>query len=249
MKVMYELSVKDNKQNKTIYFGVPDSDQELQDMYQLRYAVYSSRGYIDSSLFPAQQEKDEYDLSGKCSYFIAKVDNQIIGTVRLIKDRFLPTEKECFSFEEPLDIKKIPREDRAEIGRLIVSRNNNNKYLPRNIVMLFLIKCLTDFGISHKIDGGYAFIKEKLDSKLKKLKIPVHEIKNYKQIYQQGGILYNYFCQEDDKVIPIYFITKEIGKYIDEVLDNSHMFKKIEDRKYVLRGTLYNGFLKMLGII
>ena len=249
MRVMYELDVKDNKQNKTIYFGVPDSTQEFQEMHQLRYVVYSSRGYIDSNLFPTQQEKDDYDLSGKCSYFIAKVDNKIVGTVRLIKDQFLPTEKECFSFKEPLDIKTIPREDRAEIGRLIVARNDNNKFLPRNIVMLFLIKCLTDFGLNNRIDGGYAFIKQKLDSKLKKLKIPIHEIENYRQIYQQEGILYNYFCQENDRVIPIYFLTKEIGKYIDEVLDNSHMFKKIEDKKYILRGSLYNVFLKMLGII
>ncbi|OHA82508.1 MAG: hypothetical protein A3B07_02705 [Candidatus Yonathbacteria bacterium RIFCSPLOWO2_01_FULL_43_27] len=249
MKIMYELSVEDNKQNKTIYFGVPNCEKELQEMYRLRYNIYTSRGYIDPKLFPSQQDIDDYDLSGKCDYFIAKVDEQIIGTVRLIKDQFLPTEKECFSFEEPSDIKSISRENRAEIGRLIVARNDNNKYLPRNIVMLFMIKCLADFGLNSGISGGYAFIKEKLDSKLKKLKIPVHTIDNYRQIYQQEGVLYNYFNQEGDKVIPIYFITDEIGKYIDDVLHNSRMFQKAEDTKYVLRSNLYNGFLKMLGII
>jgi N-acyl-L-homoserine lactone synthetase len=253
MQTLKELQLKVNGENKVICFGIPDNPNEIEEMHKLRYNVYSSRNYIDPKRFPDGIEKDQYDINKKCVYFIAKIDNKIIGTIRLIKDYFLPTEKECFKFEEPEDIKKIQRENRAELGRLIVipynDTNNATFYIPRNLITLFLINCLVEYGLQNNIHGGYAFIKNDFRVKLEKLKIPIHLIKQYTQIYPRNGILYGYFNQSNNKVIPMYFITLEFKQYIDKVINRYIMFKKINKKRYILKENLYNKFLKFLKII
>lgn len=248
MKTIYELQLKVNNEDKIINFGIPDNPDEIEKMHRLRFDSYSYRGYIDPKLFPDGIEKDEHDKDGKCIYFIAKLNDKILGTVRLIKDYYLPTEKECFKFNEPEEMKKIPREQRAELGRLVIIPPDKNVYLPRNLIMLFLINTLVSWGMENRILGGYAFIKEKLRIKLEKLKMPIHLIKNYTQIYPKDGILYGYFSQENDKVIPIFYLTEEFKNYIDKIVNKSLMFKK-ERGKFILRENLYNKFLKFLKII
>ncbi|MFH1900606.1 MAG: hypothetical protein ABIJ83_05050 [Patescibacteria group bacterium] len=248
MKIIYQLQIKINNKDKIINFGIPDNPDEIEKMHRLRFNSYSYKKYIDPKLFPDGIEKDEYDKDGKCTYFIAKLDDKILGTVRLIKDKYLPTEKECFKFEEPEEMKNISREQRAELGRLIIIPPDKNVYLPRNLIMLFLINTLVTWGIENNILGGYAFIKEKLRIKLEKLKMPIHLIKDYVQIYPKNGILYGYFSQEDDKVIPIFYFTEEFKNYIDKIVNKSLIFKK-ETTKFILRENLYNKFLKLLKII
>lgn len=247
MKTIYELQLKVNNEDKIINFGIPDNPDEIEKMHRLRFNSYSYRGYIDPKLFPDGIEKDEYDKNEKCIHFIAKLNDKILGTVRLIKDEYLPTEKECFKFGEPEEMKKIPRNQRAELGRLVIipPDKDRNIYLPRNLIMLFLINTLVTWGIENNILAGYAFIKEKLKIKLNKLKAPIHLIKDYTQIYPEDGIIYGYFSQEDDKAIPIYFITQEFKDFIDK---KSYMFKK-EGHKFILRENLYNKFLRLLKII
>ncbi len=249
MKVIKELQLKVGGEDKVIFFGMPDSKEEIGEMHQLRYKVYSSRNYIDRKLFLDGFEKDEYDEKQKCAYFIAKIDGKIIGTVRLIQDDFLPTEKECFQFEEPDQIKQIPRSQRAELGRLIVVPYGNNVYLPRNLVTMFLINSLLLYGLENKILGGYAFIKNNLRIKLEKLKMPIHLISGFVQVYPRDGMLAGYFGDSANKVVPMYFIVEEFEKYTDKIIENSLMFKKAGGRRYILRDNLYNKFLKLLKII
>jgi len=250
MKITYQLQTKIKNEDKIINFGIPDNPDETEKMHRLRFSSYSYKGYINPKLFPDGIEKDEYDKDGKCTYFIAKLDDKILDTVRLIKDKYLPTEKECFKFEEPEEMKNIPREQRAELGKLIIIPPDKDKniYLPRNLIMLFLINTLVSWGIENNILGGYAFIKEKLRIKLEKLKMPVHLIKDYTQIYPKYGILYGYFNQENDKAIPIFYLTEEFKNYIDKIVNKSLMFKK-DGNKFILRENLYNKFLKSLKII
>ncbi|MEW5907685.1 MAG: acyl-homoserine-lactone synthase [Patescibacteria group bacterium] len=247
MKTIYQLQVKIGDKDKIINFGIPDNPDEIEKMYRLRFNIYSYKKYIDPKLFPDGIEKDEYDFKNKCTYFIAKLDDKVLGTVRLIKDEYLPTEKECFKFDEPEEMKKIPRNQRVELGRLVIIPPDKDRkiYLPRNLIMLFLINTLVTWGIENNIPAGYAFIKEKLKIKLNKLKAPIHLIKNYTQIYPKDGIIYGYFNQEDDKAIPIYFLTQEFKNFID---GKSNMFKK-EGSKFILRENLYNKFLRLMKII
>lgn len=250
MKILNTLKLKIDKKEKEIFFGLAETNQELEEMFRLRYQVYSARDYIDADLFPECLEKDVCDAENKCVYFIAKIDDKIIGTVRLIRDYYLPTEKECFDFKEPQDMAKISRTQRAEIGRLIVIPHKiNGQYLPRHLGMLFLMDALLKYATQNNILGGYAFIKSKLEKKLVKIKIPFHIINPHTQIYPQNGVIYKYFNQKDDPVVPIYFINGEVQKRLDEILGNKLMFKKIGEDNFVLRENFYNRFLKLLKII
>ena len=177
MQILNTVKARVGDKDRIIYFGLPDNQRELDETFRLRFKIYAEKNYIDSSKFPNGLEEDEHDFNNQCSYFIAKIDEQIIGFVRIIKDNVLPTEK-YFKFFEPEAIKNIPDYQRCELGRLIVApfTDKNGKYLPRHIVLLFLIKSLVDFGIKNNILGGYAFIKDKLKKKFKKLRIPIYLI-------------------------------------------------------------------------
>ena len=247
MKILNELSLKFRRNDKTIFFGLADEDDELNQMFKLRYEVYNNLKYLNPEL-NLTSDKDFYDAENKCHYFIAKIDGKIIGTARLIQDDFLPAEKTCFKFPEPFEIKKIPRSQRAEIGRLIVVFLDKGSYLPRNLVTLFLIKSLLDFSGSQNILGGYSFITSNLYNKLSKLRVPFYLIEKYVQIYPREGILYPYFNQKSNPIIPIYFLCKDISQYIDGIINREKMFIKISEKKFILRVNIYNKFLKILGI-
>lgn len=219
MRISFRLRLKIDKNWQDIIFGIPDSENELNDMFNLRCKVYKKYNYLPNNI---KSDKDEYD--DKSIYFIAKIGSIIIGSVRLIKNKILPTEKDCFQFDEPLDMRKISRDNRGEVSRLVVDWCGQN-FLPRHLVMLGLIKCLVDYAYINNIDGGYGFIKDKLKKKLDNIKIPVHYIDDFKQIYNKN-ILKNYFNNESDKVWPIYYITSEIKNYIDSIFNNKLLFKK-----------------------
>lgn len=251
MKTFYTLKFKIDGEDKIIYFGMPDNKEEINGMFKLRFDVYSVKNYINPDNFPEKLEIDSFDKKDKCFYFIAKIDEKIIGTTRLIKDDFLPTEKECFSFKEPKGLANIPRDQRAELGRLIVIPydKEKKKYLPRNLVTLFLFKTLVLYGNNNNLKGGYAFITTKFKNKLEKLGVPIHLIDQYKQIYPESGILFGYFNNESDKIVPLYYITKEFEDYLKKTLDQLLICKQINSMDFVLSDGLYAKFLKLMKII
>lgn len=237
MKVINEIELKVKGKKKSIYFGIPEGD-EIDLMYQFRYRIYFNHGYINQH--ESGKDVDEYD-KGKSVYFIAKIDDRIIGTVRLIHDDYLPTEKDCFEFEEPKVIKNISRIHRVELGRLIVERYQDNNFLPRNLVMLGLFFSVVEYSKSNNFIAGYSFIKDTLKIKLDTLKIPYHPIEEFKIIYSKG-ILEKYFNDSVNKVRPIYYLVSEIDSYISKVFRNIIFFKKIDHNKYKFR----NSFLLRL---
>ena len=251
MKQYSQLQIGSKKYPHFIYFGQPETKQEIESTFRLRFDSYSARGYIDSALFPDSLEKDNYDTEGKCQYFMASLDGKkTIGTVRLIKDSMLPTEND-FSFDEPKEIRAIPRDKRGELGRLIIIPPDKERgfYLPRGLAMIFMLDMLVQYGINNGIAGGYVFVKTKLQKKLTKLKAPLHYIGHFKQTYPKEGVLFKYFSQPEDQVIPAYFITKEFKNFTRRIIHSTIMFEDLGKENYVLKTNLYTKFLQSLGII
>ncbi|MFA6255294.1 MAG: acyl-homoserine-lactone synthase [Patescibacteria group bacterium] len=231
MKVLNEISLRINKNEKTIYFGMPDHNEELVEMYKFRYRIYLERSYIIRN--QEEKEVDDYD-DGRSVYFIAKIDDRIIGTVRLIRDEYLPTEKDCFQFQEPLEISKIPRNKRAELGRLIVERYDEKSFLPRHLVLLGLTYTVMNYALENNIYGGYSFIKDSLRLKLEKLKFPFHFIKDFKQVYCKS-VLSNYFKDNKDPVWPIYYLSEEVVPYCNKIFNNQLFFKRGNSGRLIFR--------------
>jgi len=231
MKILKEFLFKTKGGNKLLQFGIPDNDQELEKMFKLRYEVYSKMGYISPEMFPEKIEKDEYDKEKKCEYFVAKIDDQIVGSGRLIQSYYLPTEKECFRFEEPREMKNIPRNRRGEIGRLIVARGNNN-YIPPHLILLGILYSIMSFSFQKNLQFGYSFAKESLMKKMKKLGVPFHTIKPFTQVYSKK-YLYGYFHDKKDPAFPVYYSRDEAKKYLSKIFDNNKIFKKIGKKRYL----------------
>jgi len=236
MKILKEIQFKRKRGNKLLKFGIPNSPEELEKMFKLRYEVYSKMGYISPEMFPEKIEKDNYDEEKKCEYFIAKIDSQIVGTGRLIQDYYLPTEKECFKFEEPKEFKNIPRDRRGEIGRLIVARGNN-KFIPPHLILLGILYSIMRFSLQKNLQLGYSFAKKSLIKKMERLKIPFHIIKSYTQIYSKKH-LYGYFHDKKDPVFPVYYSRDEAREYLRKIFNNKKIFKKIGRKRsiYLLGG-------------
>jgi len=218
-----ELPLSDGDK-KEIVIGIPESDEEKKNMFRFRYNNYLRHGYISPDTFKDGLDRDEYDLKNKCIYFVAKVESKIICTVRLIIDNPLPTEKDCFSFVEPREMKKIDRSKRAELSRLIVEDYLPEKHFPRHFIMLGLLFCVTEYSKKHGLQAGYGFIKDKLKKKLERIKIPIHFIKKFKQIYN-SEILHEYFNDKSNPVWPIFYFADEVFIYLKIIISSYFVFE------------------------
>ncbi len=232
MKINKRIKIKNSVGDYVIAeFGFPNNDKELKEMYKLRNDVYIKKNYIDKNYYQSGLDIDKYDKENKCVYFIAKINNQIIATARLIKDKYLPTEKDCFDFQEPEQIKKINRSRRAEISRLIVI-HPHGYFLPRHLIMFGIFDEICNYCLNNNIEGGYGFIKDKLKDKLLKIKAPIYFIENFKQKYR-GELLYRYFNNPSDPVWPIYYLTNDFYKYLKII--KIIFFKKKKENFFKLR--------------
>lgn len=239
-----------NKEPKILSFGLADCSQEITDVFRIRFEEYSRRGYINTSFFPNRLEKDEYDENPNTVYFITKIDDRVIGCIRLIKDDILPTEK-FFVFAEPELMRNIPKGRRAELSRFIIVPPDRDKkiFLPRNLIMLFMIKTLVKYGVENGLDGGYVFLKSSLSKKFAKIMLPIHRIEVFKLLYPETGFMYPYFHQEDDPVAPFFYVTSEVKNYITRITDRTLIFRKFDDQDFVLKNNLYTRFLKAVNVI
>lgn len=231
--------------NVSIEFGIPDNDEELTKIFKLRFEIYAKYNYIDPSKYPDQLEIDDYDKNNKCVYFITKINNDVIGSARAIIDTPLPTQL-YFEFQEPSIMAEVPPEKRVEIGRLAVKPFQvNNKYLPRHLITLFIIKTLCDYGLANNFLAGYAFVTKSLYRKFSVLSLPIHKINNYVQKYPEDGVLYRYFNNPENPIIPIYYLICELEKYLDNFF-NRWFFTREGNSVFVLNNRFsYNLFLKM----
>lgn len=238
----------ENGLQKEIFFGAPDLDTEMEEMYRQRYRVYVNNEYIEEAEGDGSAEMDAYDVEGRCAYFIAKMDGKIIGSVRLIRDNKLPME--CFyQFTQPAALTNFSRSEICEISRLVIERPIENFFLPRNIVLLFLIDVLLEYSKENNIKIGYAFLKENLINKLAKLSLPISLIGTHTLIYPKNGRMSNYFYNSENAALPAYFIAEYFHYYLKRRIYDKKMFEKITDTEFFLKSNLYNSFLKMMNII
>lgn len=240
MRILKKIIVVIGGNRKTIFFGMPDNESELEEMFRLRYKVYVEKEkYIPGGSHADRREVDDYDRTGKCNYFIAKVDDKIIGTSRIIKLFPLPIEKEYFRFEEPEAMKKIPRNKRVEIGRLISVRYSDDVYLPRHLVLLGLVASMIEFGREEGFMGGYGAIKKKGKIALEVLNVPIHVIKDAEVIYDAAKShdpLGNFFDDPKNPVYPLYYVGDELERYLNSIFNNNFIFRKVDEMTFMFKG-------------
>jgi len=128
------------------------SDEELLDVHKLRYKVYClERGYERMEDHPEGLETDEYDPYSV--HFIAYVNSQPVGTVRLIlQNPFgFPVERHCNVNTGSIcqDGEKV-----AEISRLAVSSEATKDIcIERSKITIGLMKEL--YSASRELGIGY----------------------------------------------------------------------------------------------
>ncbi len=232
--------------NKTIMFGVADPS-DAEDIFRLRYKVYAKYNYLNLKLFPKKKESDGNDFDGSSVYFIAKVEDRILGFVRLIQGKNLPI-KNNYTFTPPEDISSSDRKHTVELGRLIIDKYSEDQYFPRNIILLFLISVLVEYCKENSIYFAYSFLKQRLIKKLNLLKIPHVIFNKYILKYPKTGPMAPYFFDESDPALPGYFKLQDMQKYVDKTLKNKLLFKKSGDT-FFLKRNLYTKFLKTAGVI
>jgi N-acyl amino acid synthase of PEP-CTERM/exosortase system len=99
----------------------------LKEIFHLRYEVYCLEcHYLSPEEFQGGLEKDEFDA---CSTHFAafSLENAIIGTVRLVQPSdglMYPYESHCSAFADHVP---PPRENAAEISRLVVKRTHRRR--------------------------------------------------------------------------------------------------------------------------
>jgi len=182
--------------------GYPETKEELDAMFRLRAEVYKKEGYITT-----ENDIDEYDVEGKCVYFVAKIDEKLVGTGRLVIDDPLPTEL-YFDFEEPEAMARIPRNKRGEISRLIgVAKGLNH------MVSLSLIKAIIEWAKENDFPGGYSSIfKGNFNQAFSMLAHPISSA----TLKYDSELLHNYFYK-GEKVLPIYYLRDEAAEFIEKI--------------------------------
>ena len=186
--------------------GYPETKEELDAMFRLRAEAYRKEGYVT-----AESDKDKYDLENKCVYFIAKLNEKMVGTVRLVIDDPLPTEL-AFDFEEPEEIARIPRNKRGEISRLIVVEKGMN-----HLISLNLFKAMFEFGKEYDYLGGYASVKDSLVQILSAIRAPLYRISPATLKYD-GSLLHGYFYEGDEEVVPVYYLRDKAAEFMEKMM-------------------------------
>ncbi|MCE5312362.1 MAG: GNAT family N-acetyltransferase [Nitrospiraceae bacterium] len=122
-----------------MYFKRAVTNEELYDVYRLRYRVYCiERGYEDPEDHPYGIETDDYDLHS--IHIIGYVKGTAVGTARLIlpNPAGFPVEKHC-----NINLRDLctDRNRTAEISRLAVSCNAiKPENICKSLVTLGLIR-------------------------------------------------------------------------------------------------------------
>ncbi len=104
----------------TLKFKKVDAEDELRDIYRLRYKVYcEEKGFEKPEDHPGGIEFDDFDRNSR--HFLAASEDRVIGTARLIlsSEKDFPVEKHC---RIETDLSLLDRSRLGEISRLAVSK-------------------------------------------------------------------------------------------------------------------------------
>lgn len=252
MEVLRELVVTLDDGEHTISFGKPTTEKEYQMMYELRHAEYARRGYITKKDGAEPLEHDSFDDLPETQHFIALYDQEkVIGTVRVISQEKLPTEKYFDGLEVPEYVVNLKPTEKLELGRLIVVPPDRDAgiFLPRNVVMLFMFSTLTHYGLDRGYKGGLSFVKNSLLKKLERVQFPIEALSFTQQNYPHDGVLFPYFNQPEDPVTPIAFSLEAVAAFCDKLITNRFVFKQESPERYSLQSNLYTRFLKSVKVL
>lgn len=223
-----------------IEIGVLDTEEEKKKMYQLRYKIYVEKhNYIPKELITNGLDIDDYDKQGKCTYIIAKHNNQIIGSLRIINDDPLPIKDHYFSFIDK-ESSNLPAEKMIEVGRLTsLGKSDFLPYFPRHLIMLGLFFITGSYLEKNKVEVLYGALKKYIFNKFVKLSFPATLIKPYTSIFdatKTNDPLKNFFNQPNDPVVPVRVLVKEGNVFMGDLFNGGLVFKKKNFNEYKYRG-------------
>jgi len=185
-------------------FKIIDSQELLEEVFQLRYQVYCKEcNFIKEEDYPQRRESDKYDPYSL--HFVAEDSEGIIGTARLVLNSELgfPLEEHCGG---NLFIKRdsLPREKIAEVSRLVISK----AYRRRKADGLYYTP---DYNESPKISDAQILV-----TRIRPMAFGI-----YREMYQESkrrGIAYWYAVMEKSLYLLLRmhgFIFEPIGEEID----------------------------------
>jgi N-acyl-L-homoserine lactone synthetase len=231
MQVLLTISRRKQGHNQMIQFGVPETQQEVQHMHQLRYQVLvEKKQYISEAVCLEGREMDHYDHNDGCHYFIAQCDEQLVGAIRLIQQYPLPL-RSYWRFEEPIDMRGLRHYQTVEISRL-VSHRPSAIIIPPSLVPLGLIRCATHFCLAHGIRAAYAALQVKLVRQIERWGLPVQRIDSYEPIYDESddNPYKHYFS---NPACPTYFRPQEVNHFYEDLLQQALVFKQLTAEHYL----------------
>lgn len=228
-----------------LHFGVVVGG-DVNMLYAHRMRVYKKYGYVHEAFVGKELDCDSYDTNGSATHVVALRDGRLVGSLRILSADTLPLDT-FFSYTFPTDDALLSR---AEISRLVVERSENDKDIPRNAIMLFLMDVALRVAKEKGIALGVAYIKQRLLKKLALLRFPVTSVADCTCRYPHDGFMAPYFYgQPDDLPIPSYVHVDEAEKVLDSYIRSGRLFEQKSDGMFVLRSTLYTEVLKKLGIL
>jgi len=239
MNELLRIDIRRRTGNQTIIFGIPETDEEIQEMFKVRYKAYLNKGHINGNGLGL--DEDHFDVNKLCHYFIAVEgkDRKIIGSTRMIFGSVLPTLDEYFELELPEAINAVSRGKIVEIGRLSSLPRDTGLDVPRHLVLLGLFLVMFKFAKERGYLLAIGSLKDYVKRKLDIIKFPLHIIKNHKLIYnpkEHNDPLVNFFKEDQGKVWPVYCTPTEIEKYLNSIFYNKKYFKMINDSHLELKG-------------
>lgn len=206
MKLVSKVKMKEIKMKIAspipLKVGYLETDEERKAMFQLRADVYKKEGCITT-----ENDIDQYDLDNKCVYFIAKLDEKLIGTARIVIDDPLPTEV-YFDFEKPEDMARIPRNKRGEVSRIVNVVKGMN-----HLVSLSLFQAMIDFAKENDLLAGYAILRTGFVDTLLSIGVPIHPITSA-TLKHSEGLLHNYL---HGNILPIYYFRDEAAEFMGKM--------------------------------
>lgn len=234
MKKIFTIS---NKKEQDIDFGIAISKEEIQNVYSFRYMVYLEKGHICKK--KDQKDIDYFDEKKLCRYYIAKYNNNLIGTLRIIYSNPSPTKALFYEFTVPDKIANIKDENILEVGRLISRPFVFSLKIPRHLIMIGLFHAIGVDQFNNKYQAGYGSIKKSVYDKLRAIGLPVNEITSAlpRKIINLRGVK-NFFKESKDAPHPVYYIIDEVRDYLNGLFNNVLVFKKNSPKHYVLRSKI-----------
>lgn len=253
------------------FLCVDDNPDLLMETYRLRYKVYCRETkFLDDDKYQDEIEQDEYDAH---SIHFAAVDthNNVVGTLRLIlplPDKPFPLESHCPNYYKS-KVEGFPRENLAEISRLVVDRTwrrrkndglhgmgsyhpDRNNPIPekvkqkrkRPVIVFGLYKVMYMECKRRGITHWYAAMEQKLNNTLRKFSFEFKAIGPEQDYY---GPVTPFLAEISDIEKTLYAEKSDVMHLMAYGLEKKHMPKVAFP--FPLRNFLFIKTAKILGKI